>query len=304
MKRRFVLSVVLLFSIGIGIGLASTKLGFDQVFRSRSVAANEQTSSREGQPDTAPSGQVVFEEFTSESDAADAPPLTAQVTSASEMVENLNHKAISQLPVGWIHIREERVFDQDSENNGVLPNGIAIPHHQVNDIWYQVDESHRVIEMVSIMRSSEGQIIQVGVYSNGTSWNSATGTVESSDPYVLNAFDGQFLWDLGQFEASGSQPQITEEVLLDGRAGLLFVIQDKFEDSPVELASYELPAIGAEIHALFGQDDGYLHRKEVIFRFLDGSERVSISLKQEITFEEPTEEAFSYLAKKEEEAKK
>ncbi|MBN2502558.1 MAG: hypothetical protein JXB38_17390 [Anaerolineales bacterium] len=206
--------------------------------------------------------------------------------------------------MGWIHIRIEKVLDRDSENNGVLPNGIAIPHHQVNDTWYRVDESQRVIEMVSIMRSGEGQIVQVGVYSDGTGWNSATGAIEPSEPYVLSAFDSQFLWDLGQFEASGSQPQITEEILPDGGAGLLFVIRDEFEDSPVELISYELPVIGTEIRALFGQDDGYLHRKEVIFRLLDGSERVSISLEKQMTFEEPTEEAFAYLAKKEEAVKK
>ncbi|MBN2502559.1 MAG: hypothetical protein JXB38_17395 [Anaerolineales bacterium] len=107
MKRRFVLSVVLLFSVGIGIGLASTKLGFDRIFRGRSVAANELASSGEGQLDITSSGQPALEEYASESDAVDTSPPTAEATaivaSASEMVEiSIRRRLISSLWDGFI----------------------------------------------------------------------------------------------------------------------------------------------------------------------------------------------------------
>lgn len=308
MKRRFILSIIFLFSIEAGVGLASTRMGFDQVFREQPVTAYEINSSRSAQLNPAKSDQTTFMRDTDKLDTpSNSQPSAgehATPPNASEMVKNLNNKAMSKLPVGWIHIREEKIFDRDTENNGVFPNDIAIPNHQINDIWYCLDESHQVVESVSIMRSAEGEEIQVGVYSNGTAWNSATRVVEPSEPYVLNALDGQFLWDLNKLGESDLQPQITEEMLPDGRKGLRFVIQDKFEDKPLQLADYKLPVIQAETRALFSQDDGYLHNKEVVFRLLDGSERVSLSLKQEITFEEPPAEVLSYLEMKEKEAQK
>lgn len=305
MKRRFIYSVFFLLSLGLGIGLASTRIGLDRALREQPVAAQGMTSSNDGPVNINRTDQTTLEGHASSLDVVANPQPTVEgfpsLASAFEMVENLNNKALSQLPVGWMHLREEKVFDTDAENNGVLPNGVAIPNHQINDIWYRLDASHHVVESVTIMRTAEGEIVQVGVYSNGTGWNSATEVTEPSEPTVLNALDGQFLWGLKKLGESSHQPQIIEEMSTDG---IRFVIKERFDDNPMQLMDYKLPVIQAETRATFDQEKGYLLSKEVVFQFLDGSERASQSLKQEITFEKPTEEALSYIAKKEAEATK
>jgi hypothetical protein len=193
MKKRLYLTIILIISVGIGVGLASGPLGFSDVFRAHTVVSQEnsypevQTISNNlvGSTGLKPlntQADRFAQKLSSSTDVGISTPIpTTVMPSADEIVTGLNAKAIQNLKRGWMHVHQHIIFDTDTKNNGVLPNGIVLPLSQINDIWYQIDDQGLVIELVSIMLNSDGQFVQVGVSSDGTSWNSATNEITTAN---------------------------------------------------------------------------------------------------------------------------
>jgi hypothetical protein len=222
-----------------------------------------------------------------------------QVVDIERVIENENSKAVDSIRSTWVHIRHLVTFDTDEPNNGVLPNGMAIPHEQINDYWYYVDEKGTITKVVSIMRDVDGNIAQVGVGSHGTSWNSGTDEVEAQEYFQLEGLDGGFLKELRWLKSFGSNPVMQEIKLPNGSNGLKITITDKL-DKPVDTISYKVAFIGAETVAIFDSSTGYLWSYESVFHLEDGSKRVFKQYTQEISFlESPSEEVLMYLDKKE-----
>ncbi len=172
MNKKLFLSLLFIVGIGMGVGMASSLFGVDKLFRAIPVAAkaNEEITNEEIAKNPAP---LNIKESVASSDN-----LELETTSPIGLLEGLNARAVESFTAGWLHVREVRIFDQDAENNGVLPNGEAIPDEYIQDTWFHLGKDKVVTEVVSIMRAMDGQIIQVGVISNGTGWNSVTGEVE------------------------------------------------------------------------------------------------------------------------------
>jgi hypothetical protein len=315
MKKRFFFSVILLISIGIGVGIASSFLGIADIFRAHRVVSQEsnnlevQTISDNLIPSTEPQPlNSQIDTFTQKRiDSTDAgvpnPVPTAIVSSADEIVKGLNAKAVQNLKPGWIHVRQQITFDTDTKNNGVLPNGTAIPLSQINDIWYQIDDQGLVIEVVSIMLNSDGQVVQVGVISDGTSWNSATNEIAIADQYKLDGLDNSFLRDLQWLEKFGNLASISQIILPNNQIGLQITIGDKF-DQPTKTIDYDKPAIGAETTAVFDQTTGNLISEKIVYIFDDESVRVYKSYTQDIKFEPPAVDVLNYLSEKANEVNK
>jgi len=225
------------------------------------------------------------------------------VSPADQLLQELNARATKDIKSVWLHIQEKKTFDTDTQNNGILPNGVAIPNEQINDTWYHVNDQGLVIESVSIMRTADGQIVQVGVSSNGTGWNSATDETGPQEQFKIEGLDSNFLNDLKWLEKFGDTAEITNVVLPNSNPGVQIVIATTY-DTPVKTVDYSKVSTRAETRAVFDSSTGYLVSKDIVFWFEDGSRRIFSQLKQEITIEPPTDEVLNYLAEKDREVSK
>lgn len=227
----------------------------------------------------------------------DLPTATSGLTT-DQLVQELNARAVAGLRDGWVHIQVNINVDTDLQNSGILPNGNAIPNQQIMDIWYHLNAERLVIEGVTIMRTTDGQIVQVGVSSNDTSWNSGTDEITTFEQYIVNGFDYGFLKnDLQWLEGFGNKAVVTQVVLSGGGEGVQFVIGAKYE-KPVVTNDFNKPSNRAETRAVFDSTTGYLVSREVTIWFEDGSQRVFNRLTQKIAFESPTNEVLNFLAEK------
>jgi hypothetical protein len=287
MKKPVIVLIILIICVGIGFAIVRAWSGLTKSMAVQLVATRATTV----QLDLTPTIQVQML-------VATVPPTAISGLGADQMVQNLNAQAVTGVRPGWVRIQENIDFDTDSKNRGVLPNGMTIPNRQINDTWYHLNDERLAIEGVDIMRTTDGQIVQVGVSSNSTSWNSATNEVTTSEPIIVNGFDYGFLKkDLQWLEGFGDTAVVTQVVLPGGADGIQIVIGDKY-DQPVRTNDYIEPSTRAETRAVFDSATGYLVSREVTVWFEDGSWRVLSSLTQKITFEAPTGEVLNFLSEK------
>lgn len=304
MKTKILLSILFLASIGIGIGFASTLMNQDKALRawpalalkdggplSQDMSQDHSLSIRSTE---ASSGKIVSNQDLSLAEK----PKTEQVEPV-EMLQALNGRALAALRPGWVHLHEEKHYFTEAENNGVLPNQVAIPNDQIIDTWFNIRADRRILQSVSIMRTMDGQIVQVGVFSNGRAWNSATNEVQTEEPFRLEGFDYNFLRELQRLQAFGAKVEMREQKTPDGGEGTLFIVR-LLSGAPEKFDDFSRPVIASERRGLFSKESGYLIEEEVIFTFDDGSQQIYSRVTQEIKFEPPADEALNYLAQLEE----
>jgi hypothetical protein len=285
MKRRFLLFTFLAVCIGIGFGTACSRAGMTTRLAVQQVATQSMAAQEEVTP------TFLLKEI-----VAKAHPTALSGLNADQLVQELNARAVAGLLSGWVHIQVNKNIDTDLQNSGILPNGNAIPNRQIMDIWYHLNAERLVIEGVTIMRTTDGQIVQVGVCSNDTSWNSGTDDITTSEPYIVNGFDYGFLKnDLQWLEGFGNTAVITQVILPSGGEGVQVVIDAEYE-KPIVTNDFNKPTTRAETRAVFDSTTGYLVSREVTVWFVDGSQRVFNSLNQKISFESPTDEVLNLLS--------
>lgn len=298
MKKRVLYLSLLVFGVGIGIGLISSWSGLAARFQAQPVLAREQAIAN-----GVLKGDSMKSSTTTSTLAADQLVQELNIKAAQQVTQEISAK--STLGV-WLHIRQEWVFDQDTPNNGVLPNGMVIPNQQIDDIWYQVNDQGLVVESVTIMRTMDGKIIQVGVASKGTGWNSATHETTPQEQFRLEQglLDSNFLNnDLKWLEKFGNVAEIKDMGLTDNNSGVEIVIGAK-NDTPVKTDSYNQPYTRGETRAIFDKATGFLISRGVTFWLMDGSQRKFSQLTQKITIEQPTNEVLGYLAQKDQDVTK
>lgn len=282
MIKRILLVALLILGIGIGIGIASSRSGLASRTGAQPVAAKEDSISN----------------TSLHADVAGDGPVVSSGSEADQLVLEFNAKSTANLRALWIHVQQNIKYDNDLGNNGTLPNGMPIPSAQINDTWYHLDDKGFVTEVVSIMHSEDGEIVQVGVGSNNTGWNSATNEKSPFEQYTIDGFDYGFLKkDLQWLESYGNIPKITNVNLSNGDQGMEIVICAKY-DEPVNTNEYDKPSIQAETRAVFDSTTGYLVSRIVTIWFLDGSQRVFSDMIQKVTLESPTDEVLNFLSEK------
>jgi len=243
-------------------------------------------------PNAEKSDGVMVEKSVPEAKAPqDESPTIAQV---NEMLTSLNEKARQSYGNGWLHIREEQIFDTDLPNNGVLPNGEAIPLHQINDIWYWVEDG-KVTTTLTIMHDANGHVIQVGICKKGVSWNSATKDKGSCapTPLVLDAgFQHEMKWQVSH----GATIQKAGKLLLpeSNKSGYQVVLATSWS-TPWHGDAYEKGITEAVEKAWFDLQRGCLVEWQTIFHFEDGSERVFRRITWEVSSAPPSPEAMKFL---------
>jgi hypothetical protein len=190
-----------------------------------------------------------------------------------EQLASLNEKAsaLTTQP-GWIYIRSETVYDTDTENNGVLPNGMEIPLAQVSEEWYHINEAGLVDQSVSAMYNVDGETVQIDVVNNGVSWNSATDETTDWSPYAFGDTSGG-LADLAQSaleETGQTLEMVTEKV--NGRNVSTFTLPYTLTP-PLKFPDYDQTA--TEITTIVSLDNktGLAVAYTQVMTLEDGSQR-------------------------------
>lgn len=205
--------------------------------------------------------------------------------------------ALAANKAGWLCINSATEYDHDLNNNGTLPNGQAIPNLSISEDWLHLDDQLRVYESISIMRSADGQIVQVGVFSNGTVWNSATGESYSLSPWKLDVLDNGFSRNAARYAAL--MPLQKFETTWNGIPVVLYVMREQF-NAPEQGVDFKQPANYTEQRAYFNPATGLLMAQETVVALEDGTERILARTEVEMQVGVvPPAEVLNYFAAKE-----
>ena len=213
--------------------------------------------------------------------------------SAQEIFSQLNEKTLIVSNSGWLHGKEYRTHDVDSTNFGVLPNGKELPLEQITEYWFYINDSGFIERSVTIIRGTDGQVVQVGINSNGTSWNTATDEIVPHDLYPFEGFDYGLHYYLTRPEL-----QFSNYDDQDGKQVTVFSIFVG-EENPVTLDEYSSRLTGMEHHYYFDTNTGFFIQSETIAHLDDGSQRRFESIQSEFELgKTPPPEVFAYLDQK------
>ncbi len=281
MVKKIFFSLVLLLGVGIGVGLALSK-------------SEEASNAVIVKPVIAAEDETILEVPVISDNAQQE--ILAQ--SPEEVLQSLNMKVAENLKPGWVHVHTEIVSDTDMGNNGVLPNGVAIPLHQINDAWYLLNEENLVVESVFIMQTTNGDIVQVGTYKNGVGNNSVIDDPVSEQPSPL-ILDGGLSRAITHMRERGEVFTFREFVDANGVTKVEFNSSVTFE-IPIKSANYNQRTISNRSHIVFNKETGVMVLKEIIVYLENGTERVFQKLTQEVTQEAPTDEAMEFLNERDE----
>lgn len=233
-------------------------------------------------------------------------PALPPVDKVRLLVENAS-RIINQ--PGWVYLKTIQVSDTDLENFGVLPDGSVIPESYVMENWFHINEDGLVYEMIGMMKTLEGEIVQISAAANSKTWNSAFEGFEGEEtpffPKSLGGMDGRFLRNLEeQVEKFQQQPELVMETV-NGNL-LVTVSYSQIQEWPQlkenyknwQIAQYKELPISNTVTAVFDAATGFNIKTESVLTFEDGSQRVLYSSKKYIeTGIQPPAGMLKYLEK-------
>lgn len=187
-----------------------------------------------------------------------------------EQLAILNQKAtaLTNQP-GWLFFRTTVVYDTDSKNNGILPDGQEIPLSQVLEVWFHLNDEGLVFEFVNTMLTLDGEVIQESVFLNGVVWSSATNEEYIQSAFFLTPLDGGFSSLADDYiTRTGKMPDmsVTEQ---DGRKMVVFTIEEMYEQE-LTLSDFDQPVIGSKHSVSLDEETGFITQEEVVYYFSDG----------------------------------
>lgn len=236
MKKRFILlglSLVLLLGLAVAINQAGAT-SFIPVGMSKSEISRDETAT------TSPSAEQDFQE--------------------------LKEKAQARTGEGWLYMRDAQKFDVDPPQvEGAIPLVDA-----TTEYWYYIDSSGYVERFVTITRTMDGAIQQVGMYSDGTAWNTMVDEIVSMESFRAEPFDYGLPYG---FRSPDFQSQ--RIVLENGLEALLFTFTKKAE-KPYQAFDYPASAlvVSMESSYVFDAVSGFFVSKTDTVKMEDGTQRV------------------------------
>ena len=222
-------------------------------------------------------------------------PTSTPDLSASGFFQTLRMKTQAAARSNWVYFKEYSKGEVDVSDFGAFENGQVLPTESISEQWMFVNEAGVVEQSISVQRTMEGEVVQVGVFSKGTGWNTATDEIIPQPPEALS-----FELDYGlRFEFLRSPDlQLSHSIGPDGKRLAQFVITKK-EDQPVLVREYKKPQQAMEVRYLFDEDTGFITSLEAIAHFEDGTERVYQSIQVEVKLGvTPSAEVYEYLQMK------
>lgn len=212
-----------------------------------------------------------------------------QSSTALQIFQDLNDKAQAKIGEGWLYMRDSQKFDADpSKEEGYVPLVDV-----TTDYWYYINGSGFAERFVTITRTMDGQIQQVGIYSDGTTWNTMVDEIEVMEPFFFESFN--YGLPYGFKSPDFKSNNITLE---DGSNAVEFTYSLK-EDKPIQLFQYSSSARAKDIgfEYLFDSETGFFVSVKQIVHFEDGSQRIlSYVQLEEIKFNaEPPADILKYF---------
>jgi len=218
--------------------------------------------------------------------------------SAEQDFQELKNKAQARIGEGWLYMRSFEKFDVDPpQEEGVIPLVDT-----TGDLWYYVNASGYVERFVTIFRTMDGKIQQVGVYSDGTAWNTMVDEIVEMAPFRFEPSDYGLPYG---FRSPDFKSQKT--VLENGLEVVRFTFTKQAE-KPYKSLDYQAsaPIVSHESSYVFDAVSGFFISKTDIVTMEDGTQRVFTYLEEEIKFDvKPPSDVLAYfeLKKQREEQK-
>ncbi len=217
--------------------------------------------------------------------------------------QELENKAQARIGEGWLYTRSLTKFDVDPFQEEELKEGFIPLVDTTSDHWRYVNASGYVERFVNIVRTMDGAIQQVGIYSDGTAWNTMVDEIVVMEPFRAEPFDYGLPYGF-------KRPDFKSQkiVLENGLEAVLFTFTVK-EEKPYKSFDYpaSAPVVSKESSYVFDAVSGFFISKTDIFRMEDGTQRVFLYLEmKEIIFNaKPPSDVLAYfeLKKQREEQK-
>jgi hypothetical protein len=168
---------------------------------------------------------------------------------------------------GWLYLKMHRMHDIDADNFGTFPNGQKIPTESIQEGWYYVNQNGVIERSVFIETAMNGDIVQVGVYSDGTSWNTAVDEVTSRAPSSFSGIDFGLQSDL-------SNKTLTMTPFVENNKQLLKYSVTVNEEKHPTTGEYNQPLTEMKTDYIFDQSTGFLIRYQQTALLEDGRQRI------------------------------
>lgn len=237
------------------------------------------------------SGSLAITELELKNDSSET-----QISPSEIAFQELNNKVLASIGEGWLYVRENQKHDVDP-----LPSvdGLIPLTDTITDMWYYINSSGMVERSVTIQRTMDGQISQVGIYSNGTAWNTMVDEIISAEPFLFEGIHYGLPYYL-------KNPDMKiNNILKDGSELTEFTITIA-EKEPVDMLDYDKALVSMEHYYVFDKFTGFLVSKKTIANLEDGTQRELDNIQIEIKLGvEPPSDVLKYFdVKKDREGQK
>ena len=224
-------------------------------------------------------------------------PTSIPDLSAADFYQALRTKTKAAARSNWVYFKEYSKASVDVSDFGAFENGQILPTESISEQWMFVNEAGVVEQSVSIQRTMEGEVVQVGVLSKETGWNTATDEIMPLPPEAL-PFELDYGLHLEFLRSPDLQLSLSRSIGPDGKRLAQFVIT-KNEDQAFMVREYKKPQQAMEVRYVFNEDTGFIASLEAIAHFGDGTERVFESIQVEVKLGgTPPAEVYEYLQMK------
>jgi hypothetical protein len=196
---------------------------------------------------------------------------------------------------GWLHLKEEVVFDTDKENRGTLSNGTVVPLEHFIDSWYHINQEKKVYQYVWELSNLDGEVIQTMVFKDNLLNDLTSNGSQGMNPYSLDSLDFNFDDELSRYIANQwGHPKVTTSEL-DGKAVTVFTLNTTLGEAEI---SEDFTQPIKRVLSIFTYDSssGLLIKLERTVTLQDGTKRTYHTevLKVE-TGVEPPESVINYV---------
>lgn len=212
-----------------------------------------------------------------------------QSSAVLQIFQDLNNKAQAKIGEGWLYMRVSEKFDTDPPKE---EGGVQLVD-TTGDYWYYINATGFVERFVTITRTMDGEIQQVGIYSDGTTWNTMVDEIEKMEPFFFE--NPHYGLPYGFKSPDFKRNDITLE---DGSRAIEFTYSLK-EEEPFYAFDYSASARveSMSYEYIFSSDTGLFVSEKVIVQLEDGTQRVFLYLQMEkVEFNaEPPSEVLKYF---------
>lgn len=213
--------------------------------------------------------------------------------------QELKNKALAKFSEGWLYMRDSQTHDVDSPKN----EGEFSLVDTTTDYWYYLNASGYVERFVTITRTMDGQIQQVGIYSDGTAWNTMVDEIELMESFFFEGFDYGLPYGFKSPDFSSNN------IILDNGSEAVEFTYTLKDEEPISAFFYSSSArlVSTAYEYIFDSTTGFFVSERVIVRLEDGTQRVFLYVQREeikLNVEPPAEVLKYFEIKKDREEQK